>query len=383
MKNNSLLKIIILFFIIIFFCLLCFSFFLLNNIKNENNRKAIINDERPQNVEEAIIASGSEYIKEDENKIYVKFINDLYDEKENSNEIYFNKLIDELKRFYEKKDFYLIDNSKDIEIYAKYEDESYVIIINGIEDYFEKVDGKIYSDINKIELPQRQVIYTYNDFLNGLAAGQMSIKYISKMLGEGEELENGYISYLDGAILLKTTTSKTVRNIIFTYKYDNEVVKGVKVKTNLREILNLYPDKVFGSLEDKYLGYYTDDFYYFFYEDEISVYAITYNENDKFEEFLTNYLEDKDLDKFVNSIQSTIRNYDYLEYDPDIKKAHIMFSHKGYEIDIEENDPKGIILYSNYYFSNITKDYAQRGLITLKSKENSVEKIEKERRLNR
>jgi len=381
-KNNSLLKITILFFIVLFFGLLCFSFFLLNNIKNDN-RKAIINDERPQSVEEVIIASESEYLEENENKIYVNFIKDLYDKEENSNEVYFNKLVDELKRFYEKKDFYLIDNSKEIEIYAKYQDDNYVIIINGIEDYFKNVDGKVYSDINKIEPPLRQVIYTYNDFLNGLVAGQMSTKYISKMLGEGKELENGYISYLDGAILLKTINSKTVRNIIFTYKYDKDVVEGVKVKTNLKEILNLYPDNVFGSLKDKYLGYYTDDFYYFFYEDEISVYAITYNENDKFEEFLTNYLDDNNLDKFVNSIKSTIRNYDYLEYDPDIKKAHIMFSHKGYEIDIEENNPKGIILYSNYYFTNITRDYAQRGLITLKSKENSVEKIEKERRLNR
>lgn len=382
MKSKFLLKIILLFLIIILFCLLCFSFFLLHNIKDDS-RKAVINDERPQSVEEVIIASESEYIEEEENKIYVKFAKDLYDDNEKSNEIYFNKIIEELKRFYEKNDFYLIDNSKDINIYVKYQDDSYVIIINEIENYFKEVDAEKYLDINNAQLPKRQRIYASNDYLYGLSAAQMSTRYISKMLGEGKEIENNYLSYHDGAILIRKTATKSVRNIIFTYKYEDDVVKSVNLKTSLREILNLYPDNAFGSLKEEYLGYCTDDYYYFFYDDEISVYAITYTPNEKLEEFLATYLEDKDLDKFVNSIKSTIRSYDYLEYDPEIGKAHIMFSHLGCEIDIEENNPKGIILYGNYYLTDSTKEYIQRGLITLKSKENSVEKIEKERRRNR
>ncbi len=60
-----------------------------------------------------------------------------------------------------------------------------------------------------------------------------------------------------------------------------------------------------------------------------------------------------------------------------------MFSNRGFEIDIEDNNPKGIILYSNYYFTEKTEKYVEDGLITLREKQDSVEKIEKERRANR
>ena len=60
-----------------------------------------------------------------------------------------------------------------------------------------------------------------------------------------------------------------------------------------------------------------------------------------------------------------------------------MFSHKGYEINIEENNSKGVILYSNYYLTDTTRELILKDKITFKSKENAVDKIEKERRRNR
>lgn len=239
------------------------------------------------------------------------------------------------------------------------------------------------EDNDTIKIADRVTMYSPNTYLSSLLAANMGTRIIEKDLDEGIELDNGYISYNDGTIEIRKTLTNIVRNIIFTNKYDGDVVKNVNLKTSLKEILELYPENSFGSLEKDYLGYLSNDFYYFFYDDEISVYGYTYKEDEKFEKILEKYLEDKDLDKFVSSIKASLRYYDYLEYDPDIKKAHIMFSNRGFEIDIEDNNPKGIILYSNYYFTDKTKKYVEDGIITLREKEDSVEKIEKERRANR
>lgn len=245
-------------------------------------------------------------------------------------------------------------------------------------------DSELSKKENKVLIGDKTAIFTSNSYLSALKVTGMNTRLIYPELGEGKELRNGYVSYKDDSIQLRTTLIKTVRNIIFTNKYnEEEIVKGVTTKTSLKEIKELYPNNNFGGIDKDYLGYMTDDFYYFFYDDEISVYGLTYREDTKFEEILTKYLKDKDLEKFVNSIKSTLRYYDYLEYDPEIKKAHIMFSSRGYEINIEGNNPKGIILYNNYYFTDTTSKYVEDGLITLNEHENLVEKIEKERRRNR
>lgn len=236
---------------------------------------------------------------------------------------------------------------------------------------------------SEVEITERVPIHASNSYLSSLISTNMGTRIIKENLDEGIELDNGYVSYNDGTIEIRTTLINTVRNIIFTKKYDGNIVTNVNLKTPLKEILELYPENSFGSLEEDYLGYLTNDFYYFFYDDEVSVYGYTYKEDEKFEKLLEKYLKDKDLDGFVSSIKASLRYYDYLEYDPEIKKAHIMFSNRGFEIDIEDNDPKGIILYSNYYFTEKTKEYVEKGLITLKEKEDSVEKIEKERRAER
>lgn len=378
MKNRFLLKVIILFFIILFSVLLLISINMVNKLKNEDTKKAIINDETPKSVKDVIIRSNSEYIKEEENAVYVKFAKKLYDNSQNSNESYFNNIIDKLKAFYPQKDFMLIDEEQEIQIEVIYEENKYKIIINGIDNYFEKG-----TEFQEIKYPEIQTMYTPNEYLQVLTAAGMSPKWIAKSLGEGKEQENGYTSYLEGKILTRTTNVNTIRNIVFTNKYEDEVVKNIKVKTPLSDIEKMYKNKTYGSVNEGYLGYYTDNYYYFFYDDEISVYPISYYENEEFEKILIEYLENKDLEIFINSIKNTLKDYDYFEYDPEIGKAHIMFSHKGYEIDIEENNSSGIILYSNYYLTDTTRELILKDKITFKEKENAVDKIEKERRRNR
>lgn len=255
---------------------------------------------------------------------------------------------------------------------------------NSSKNEIEKEVSKETDKLSDIKLGNKSTIFSDNSYLNALKIGDMNVHRITSGLDEGKDIGNGYISYNNDTIQIRTTLIQTVRNIIFTKKYnEEEIVKGVTTQTSLREIKELYPNNNFGSIDQNYLGYITNDFYYFFYDDEISVYGLTYKEDKKFEELLTRYLEDRDLDKFINTIQTSLRYYDYLEYNPEIKKAHVVFSHRGYEIDIQQNNPKGIILYNNYYLTDTTKDYIKRGLISLNEDENLVEKIEKERRRNR
>lgn len=303
----------------------------------------------------------------------------------NSNEVYFNNLIEDFKNMYVNQNFTIIDEKKHIKIEAKYneKDEKYAIIINGLEGYFERIDGEDYAKVNNLTIGDVSTIFPADEYIKVLQINHMNPNLLYSELGEGKDLKNGYISYKDDSIQLRTTLIKTVRNIIYTRKHEGEIVNGVKVGTPLRKILELYPNNNFGGLNQDYLGYMSNYFYYFFYDDEISIYGLTYRDDEEFEKLLVKYLEDEDLDKFVNSIKSNLRYYDYFEYDPEIKKAHIMFSSRGYEIDIEDNNPKGIILYNNYHFTDITRNIAKEGKVTVKEYENLVDKIERDRRKNR
>lgn len=387
MKNRKLLKFIILFLIVLFFCLLCVLNYLLKDIVSENtkNPDVSVTTQEPQTAEEVAENTDSKILKTRENTVFIEFAKDLYDEYGNSNEPYFNSIIEDFKKIYGKQDFTLIDNKKHINISAKYneKDKKYSILINGLEGYFERIDGENYAKANNITIGDVSVMFATDDYLKVLKAYHMDPRYMMSELGEGKDLGNGYVSYKDDSVQIRTSLIKTVRNIVYTRKYEKEIVKDVKVGKSLKEIHELYPDNIFGGINENYLGYMTNDFYYFFYDDEISVYGLTYKDDEEFEKILVEYLNDNDLDRFVNSVKSTLRYYDYFEYDPEIKKAHIVFSSRGYEIDIEGNDPKGIILYNNYHFTDITRNLAKEGKISLNEYENLVDKIEKERRKNR
>ena len=149
---------------------------------------------------------------------------------------------------------------------------------------------------------------------------------------------------------------------------------------SLDEVYNINPDNSFGSVSDGYLGYKEADYYLFFYDDEVSVYSYAYRYNDIFEEALEKYLDDKNLEEFVNKLVKAWKAYDYYEYNPETQDAYILYSNRGIEINIKNNNPEGITLYSNYYFTDVTRKYVKDGLITFKYNEDLIDKTEKQRR---
>lgn len=223
-------------------------------------------------------------------------------------------------------------------------------------------------------------LHVSNGYLERLVNNQMYISSIDEYLDEGKDLENGYTSYYNGQIKIKLAPNKSVFNIIFSEDYKQNILTDVDMSTSLAKIYELHNDNTFGSLNDKYLGYRSNDLYYFFYNDEVSVYGYSYRVNSNFEELLENYLNNRDLDEFVNRISNKILSYDTFKYDADIKKANIVFPTRGIKIDIEDNNPKGITLYSNYYFTDKTKQFVKDGLISFESDKDLVEEYEIQRR---
>ena len=76
--------------------------------------------------------------------------------------------------------------------------------------------------------------------------------------------------------------------------------------------------------------------------------------------------------------QSNIVKWSYDEVN---KNLHLTYPAIGVTIDIVNNDSKGIVLYSNYYFTDLSKRYIAEEKITLKSNEDAIFNSETNRRL--
>lgn len=389
MKNKKNKKtIIIKILIIIFFILLILCEILLKKANNEvkenstQNTANIIATEKPKNIKNIIEKYNSNYLSRNSDKIYVEFEKDLYDDNANSNKEYFESLIKELSDTKElkEKSYYLIDKDKDIKIHIKQDGETYDIKYNDKEDFYNEIDGKEYSGIEKVEIVEQREITVLAEELRDLTSGNMFFRKIKDKVGTGIELENGYTSFYDGALILKILNGK-VRNAVFTKKYTDEIVTRVTVGMTIDEIKEKL--KTVPSKEDTkygYILYRTSELYIFFYEDEVSAYGYTYDENTFFENYLEQYLEDKDFNSFIQKVTGKYTMYNKNEYDLENKYAHITYPSLGIEINIENNNPKGITLYNNYYFTEKTKEFVKDGKISVNTDEDLLELMEKTRR---
>ena len=390
-KNNNKNKlIIILVFIVLLFLLLFFCFTLLNILENDetvgtevtNTSVSTATDDlnEPATVEDIIKLYNSKYIDKSGITIYLEFAKDLYEENGSSNESFFDNLIKDIIPFFEGVSFYLIDNSKDIYIFVKYEDGAYTIIINDVENFYEQTEGEDYIEVDNAKIAKSESLTIEDYYLSKLMINSYYFSSIEDKLGEGQDLGNGYTSYLDGTMKLRTIRTGGVRNIVIDDSYDSDITTKINMKTSLEEIKNLEPNYAFGSLAKGYLGYRQSKYYIFFYDDEVSVYPYSYEKNKSFESILEEYIENKDLDLFVRNLSKRWMAYDHLEYDEETQSADILYSTRGVHIKIENNNPKGITLYQNYYFTDYTKSLVKKGIIDFEPGVDLVEKTELERR---
>lgn len=384
----------ILIFLILLFLLLFFCYTMMKTIESDTNRISQdiqgengtnVSFEEEQNLIKKILEKyGSTYIKEEGPTIFVGFAKNLYEKSGKSNKDYFEKIIIEMIPSFKEQTFYLKDEVQEINICVKYnmEIKDHVIIINDVENFYEKTDGAKFIAVEESEIVKRSGFMILDPYLLTLSINSYYFDSIQEDLGEGKDLGNGYTSYLDGSIELRTIPTGGVRNIIYNSNYEGGITTEINAGMDLKEIKKIEPENAFGSLSDDYLGYREDNFYVFFYDNELSFYPYSYKKNTKFESILEEYLDNRDLNSFVKNLKSRWMAYDHLEYNPETNSADILYSTRGVHVKIENNDPKGITFYSNYYFTDYTKNLVKQGIVDFKPGVDLVHETELERRKN-
>lgn len=393
MEKKDVKSVLILIFLILLFLLFFFGYTLLETIENEQiNTQTQINQDNQNSIDiegqeenpirDIIQKYGSKFVKQEGPSIFVEFAKDLYDKNGNSNRNYFQKIIDDLVPYFEIESFYLIDNTKDIYIHVKYDSKTdeHIIIINEIENFYDKTEGKDYVLVDESEIVPRSGFMILDTYLLTLAVRDFYFNAISDKIGEGTDLGNGYTSYLDGTMELRTIPTGGVRNIVYNHNYEGMITTEISAGMSLEKIKEIEPDNTFGGLSEDYLGYREDNFYVFFYDNELSFYPYSYKNNKTFESILKDYIDNKNLESFVNNLRSRYMAYDHLEYDPETNSADILYSTRGIHIKIQNNETNGITLYSNYYFTDYTKKLVKQGIIDFEPGVDLVEKVELERR---
>lgn len=336
---------------------------------------------KPESIEQVIAKYKCQYISREGNVIYIKFNKDLYNDNGSSNENYFKALVKELATFFLTSNFELVDEEKAVSIKAVYDYNTAIhnILFNGNKNYYDETDGKQYIEVQNAEIIETSIMFPGNIYLDELIPRNMFFSAIERYVTERKELESGYVYFPNEHIKVRLAPNKGVMNIVFMEDFDGYIFSDVEFGTPLHKVAELHPDYSSGSVGDGYLGYRNGDLYYFFYDYEVSVYGYLYKRNKTFETALEDYLNTKDLVKFKNTLSKKILSYDVLEYDEASQSLFMYFPTRGIKIDIQGNDPKGITLYSNFCFSDITKQYVKDGKITFKNQD-LVQIYEKERR---
>ena len=381
-KANRKLIIILL---ILLFLLLIFLIIAITSIKaiyindNINLANVVVDDvdniKSKRSIREIIEDSGSKYIKRTDNvitKIYVEFIYDLYDENGKSLKNYFYDLVEELAQVL-NKNFHLIDENRNIEIQVIYDSstETYKIIINSIEDFYEETDGDDYVNLQNAEIVELSDFSVSNNMLLNLANKNM---YYSNSVFVDQnkiELENGYYSYDDGTMYAKLAGGRVI-NIVLTKKYTEQIAYKTKVGTSLQEVNEHFSNLAFGSVKDGYLGYRTRTYYVFLYEDQISLYEYRYAQNNYFDKYLKDYCSTGNLQKLYEDFTGEWTNYFENEYNPEIGRLKLTFPTRGIDIDITNNNSTGIKIYSNYYLTDTVKELIKSNKITLEANKDLI-----------
>lgn len=352
-----------------------------NNIVVSNG-----DDSKQQNettVKEIIENAGSKYLDMTDSifiKIYANFKYDLYDEAGKSKKSYFVDIIDKIVDL-KKETFYLIDNEKNIEIFVEYDKEkdSYTIKFNDMEDFYDKTNGDTYTEIAKTKIVQQNAFGIMEDIYATLQTRGMYYANSVIVTSEHEELPNGYYYYPKEHIKAKLGGAK-VLNLLYDKDFEDSIVANVYVTTKLEDVIKRYPNPGFGSPREGYLGYRSSTVYAFLYEDEVSVYPYNYQENEYFDEYLTEYCQSGNLDKLVSDFTTRWSNYFEFEYDKENQNLKLTFPSRGIAMDIHNNDSKGITIYNNYYLTDTVKELIKNGKITLEADKDLVFITEQNRR---
>jgi len=261
---------------------------------------------------------------------------------ENSNRTYYEKLIQYTAYVLEYKGFNIIDTKNNITIKVYCNEDDKVVekyYINSIENYFDVEDSKI--EANKFETIQNIQVNVNSEIVTQLIQNNWKIDNIN--FGTTETTYRSYDIYFDEGIELRKIDGK-VFNIIFNEKYTMPIINNLYTTSTIEEIEQVLGEPQFQSA--KLIGYKTEKFYIFFYNNQVSIYRIDKYETEKVAEIIGKYKSTKEIEKFINTIKDEWKDYDKYEYNTNY--VLLQYSLKGITFRYDTTTKKGITLYNNY-----------------------------------
>ena len=338
-------KTIIVLFVVIFILLLC-QFLLSTLSKEQKNNELSYSSLR--SVKDVIEYYESTYISESESEeteyyldIFLKFKVLPYDENDNSNETYYNTLIEEVAKVIRYKSFKMIDLENEITIKVVCENNKIEsIIINDIEDYFIYMDSQIsmkkYVEIKSTEFVINSPILQScinNNWDNNIN------------FGTRESIFDEYYIYFDEGIKVKTIQNK-IYNIIFNKKYSENVINDLFPGIDLANVEVTLGKPSFEDEKLGIIGYKGNEMYVFFTNEEISIYRTPDVDIEDFFGLSDRFIAEKiDFLDFMNEL--TYIWPDYSEYEYTENTMFIAYPLKGIEIKLNYDDISGILVYNN------------------------------------
>ncbi|MBR3132992.1 MAG: hypothetical protein IKG42_02795 [Clostridia bacterium] len=343
-KNKKVILIFILAFVFAFILIMARLISIRINQKQNSN---IINTNF-QSIKDIIEFYEAEFIKEKKSEdddydkdIYVSFKYELFEGSE-SKENYFKMIIENIVKFDNFKDFRLIDTGKDITIEVKCDKNTSSILeiyYNGDKDYFKKhISKKSLENSLKINTIK---VNTDSNILKECISKNWVTKEID--FGTSESKYNKYDIFFDEGYKVRTI-QRSLYNIVFTDKFTDSVVEGIRVgddfDTIKKKLGNSYIE------ESGLLEYKTQQYYIVFSSNEISIYPnITYETSD-FENLVKEYNQSNDIISFMDKLTDLWPDYDYYVYDTGF--LDIYYTLKGIRISFNIDGLDGIKVYENY-----------------------------------
>ena len=307
------------------------------------------------NIKDIIEGYGSTFysIQSSEEKDYKKDINVLFnvdpiEENGVTNQYYYERIIAEISSKMNKKNYRIVDEDRNMIIRVKYnENGSVKYSINNEYNYFDYLNQQ-YTIQNAINEDEFEIDLTINSsLLNSLIENNWKRK---KSISQSDTIESRcdeYDYYFDEGYKIRTINSQ-VYNIIYTKQYKGNVVNDITTQMDNFDIMEKLGSPLYMNNSYELIGYKTKDFYIFFYDGEISIYkneVFNEEENKKFAELFTNYLNTSDYEAFINDLKELYP--DYSEYKNDDKEIKITYPNKGFIITVG-NQHNYMEVYSNY-----------------------------------
>lgn len=339
-------KILIVLFVLIFILMLISR--VLTIISNKTVEEKEISYDNLKTVKEVIEYYKSTYISESSSSergfymdYYVKFKELPYDEDDNSNEEYYNKILGDSAKILHYQSFKMIDKENDIIIKVICDGKKIAsIIINDIEDYFIYMESQI--ELKRyVEIPNTNFTVT-SDVLNIV----MDNNWDNNIdFGQRDSIFDQYYIYVGQGLKVRAIQNK-IYNIIFTTNYESNVINNLFPGIDFDIVKNSLGIPSFEDKELKVIGYKNERIYVFFSKNEISVYKNLDIDVDDFLKLSDKLIsEELDLLDFMNELTDMWPDYSEYTYSP--SSIFIAYPLKGIEIKLNYDDISGILVYNN------------------------------------